>query len=654
MNTALEQQVRAELPAGEDDALLARIERYRPDATEALETLYGADHDLEEVEARLLERVIAAATARSEELRRLDRRREIAPDWFQSERMLGYVLYVDRFGGDLAGVGQHVDYLEELGVTYLHLMPLLRPRPEPNDGGYAVADYREVDPKLGSIDDLEELAGTLRLAGISLCVDLVVNHTAPEHEWARRALAGEPRYRDFYLLFPDRELPDAYERTLREVFPEWAPGNFTWVPGLDAWAWTTFRDFQWDLNYGNPDVFAAMLETMLFLANKGVEVLRLDAVPFLWKRLGTDCENQPEAHLLLQAFRALARMAAPATIFKAEAIVPPDELTKYLGAHGDRTRTEAQVAYNNQLMVLTWSSLAERRTSLMARALERLDRAPPGTVWATYVRGHDDIGWAVTDENAGAVGLDGFAHRRFLNEFYLGRYPGSFARGAFFQENPETGDARISGTAASLAGIERALELDDDRELERAIRRLLLLYAVCCSYGGIPLVYMGDEIALLNDRSFADDTGHADDNRWLHRPPMDWTAAERRHDPETLEGRVFGELRRLIVTRASLPALHAEGSVAPLHSDVDAVFAYARVGPRGDRFLGLANFSESSVSCGGWMLANAGLEQPRDALRDDGVVDRRAGRLHVPALTSCWLVETTSRGPIRPAGGAAA
>lgn len=638
----IEQRVRAELPDGEDDALLARIERYLPDATEALETLYGVDHDVARVEGRLLEHVVAAAAARSDELRRLDRRREIAPDWFQSERMLGYVLYVDRFAGDLAGVRQHVDYLEELGVTYLHLMPLLRPRPEPNDGGYAVADYRDVDPRLGSIDDLEALAATLRQAAISLCVDLVVNHTAPEHGWARRALAGEQRYRDFYLLFADRELPDAYEGSLREVFPEWAPGNFTWVPGLEAWAWTTFRDFQWDLNYGNPDVFAAMLETMLFLANKGVEVLRLDAVPFLWKRLGTDCENQPEAHLLLQAFRAFARMAAPATIFKAEAIVSPDELTKYLGAHGTRTRAEAQIAYNNQLMVLGWSSLAERRTALLSHALERLERAPSGTAWATYVRGHDDIGWAVTDENADAAGLDGFAHRRFLNDFYAGRFPGSYARGAFFQENPETGDARISGTAASLCGIEQALELEDAEALDSAIRRLLLLYALSCSYGGIPLVYMGDEIALLNDRSFADEAAKADDNRWLHRPMMDWEAAARRRDPSAMEGRVFGGFRRLIVTRGSLPALHAEGSVMPLHADADGVFAYARVGPRGDRFLGLANFAEAPSSCGDWALGAAGLVRPRDALRDDGAVDHRAGRIHVPALGSCWLVESSS------------
>lgn len=639
MNAAIEQRVRADLSDGEADALLARIERYLPDAAEALRAVYGSDHDVEHVVSELLEIVVAAAAARSDELRRLDRRREIAPDWFQSERMLGYVLYVDRFAGDLSGVRRHVDYLEELGVTYLHLMPLLRPRPEPNDGGYAVADYREVDPRLGSMDDLEALACDLRRSGISLCVDLVVNHTAPEHEWARRALAGDRRYRDFYLLFPDRELPDAYERTLRDVFPEWAPGNFTWVPELDAWAWTTFREFQWDLNYANPDVFAAMLETMLYLANRGVEILRLDAVPFLWKRLGTDCENQPEAHVVLQAFCALVRMAAPATLFKAEAIVAPAELTKYLGAHGDERRAEAQIAYNNQLMVLGWSALAERQTHLMSHALERLEPAPPGTSWATYVRGHDDIGWAVADDTAAAVGLGGFAHRRFLNEFYSGRFTGSFARGVLFQENPETGDARISGTAASLCGVEQALELGDAQLLEDAIRRLILLYAVAMSYGGVPLVYMGDELALLNDYEFAAAPANADDNRWLHRPRMDWDKAGRRLDAATLEGRVFAAFRRLVETRRSLRELSANATVAPLPLDEPGMLAFVRRTPHGRRFLGLANFDAAPAPCDVRVLSRAGLERPVDALHADRRIDRGAGTIHVPALEMLWLVE---------------
>lgn len=643
MSSTIEQRVRTDLPEGDAVALLTRIERYRPDAVEALDGLYGGEHDVDALVDRLLGLVVEAAGARPDELRLLDRRREIAPDWFQSERMVGYVTYVDRFAKTLAGLRERLDYLEELGVTYLHLMPLLRPRPGPNDGGYAVADYREVDPRLGSIDELEALAADLRTRGISLCVDLVVNHTAPEHEWAQRALAGDPRYRAFYLLFPDRTLPDAYERTLREVFPEWAPGNFTWVAELDAWVWTTFREYQWDLDYGNPDVFAAMLETMFFLANRGIEVLRLDAVPFLWKKLGTDSENELEAHLLLQAFRALVRMAAPATIFKAEAIVPPAQLTKYLGAHGDRRRPECQIAYNNQLMVLLWSALAEKKASLMTRALGQLQGSPSGTAWATYVRGHDDIGWAVSDEDAAAIGLDPFAHRRFLSDYYSGRFYGSYARGALFQENPATGDARISGTAASLAGLEQALELGGDQQVELAVRRLLLLYGVAFSYGGIPLLYMGDELALRNDRSFVDDPAKADDNRWLHRPAMDWEAAERRHDPSTLEGRVFAGMRRLVEARRTLPVLHAEATATPLATDHPAVFAHARRDLAGRRFLGLANFGDVPASVDARVLADAGVERPRDALAEDGRVDLVAGRIHLPPLGLAWLVDEGRR-----------
>jgi amylosucrase len=637
VTAAIEGLVHAGLPHAEGDALLARVERFLPDATEAVQELYGAEHDVAVLVERLLGIVVDAAAARPDELRLLDRRREIAPDWFQSERMVGYVLYVDRFAGTLAGLRERLDYLEELGVTYLHLMPLLRPRPGPNDGGYAVADYREVDPRVGSMAELEALAGDLRRRGISLCVDLVVNHTAPEHEWAQRALAGDERYRAFYRLFPDRTLPDAYERTLREVFPEWAPGNFTWVPELDSWVWTTFREFQWDLDYTNPDVFAAMLETMLFLANRGVEILRLDAVPFLWKALGTDCENQPGAHLLLQAFRALARMAAPATIFKAEAIVPPVELTKYLGAHGDRRRNECQVAYNNQLMVLLWSALAERSTTLTAHALSELEASPSGTAWATYVRGHDDIGWAVSDEDAPAVGLNPYAHRGFLNDFYAGRFPFSFARGVPFQENPATGDARISGTAASLAGVEEALELGDERLLELALRRLLLLYGVVFSYGGIPLVYMGDELALRNDWSFTEDAEKADDNRWLHRPAMDWAAAGRRHDAATVEGRAFAGMRRLVEARRSLPVLHAGAAATPLPTDEPAVLAYARADLSGRRFLGLANFDRVPRSCDARILEAAQIERPRDALATDGAVDIAGGRIHLAPLQLLWL-----------------
>ncbi|MDP9241282.1 MAG: alpha-amylase family protein, partial [Actinomycetota bacterium] len=520
----------------EGEAVAARIEHQLFDFAEPLDLLYGDADDptrTDTIIGRLLDVVVDAALARPARLSLIDRRREVDAHWFQRSRMVGYVCYADRFAGTLDGLRGRLDYLAELGVTYLHVMPLLMPREGPSDGGYAVADYRRIDPRLGAMADLEAVADDLHARDISLCVDLVVNHTAAEHAWAQAARAGDPTYRRFYRVFPDREMPDRYERTLPEVFPDTAPGNFTHVDGL-GWVWTTFERFQWDLDWTNPEVFSGMLETMLFLANQGVDVLRLDAVPFLWKREGTDCQNQPEVHLILQALRALCAVAAPGVAFKAEAIVSPDLLVGYLGAH-EGFRPECDLAYHNQLMVMLWSSLASRDVRLAVAALRRMREIPADTAWVTYLRCHDDIGWAVADEDAYGVGLDPWAHRAFLSSYFSGEHPGSFARGATFQYNPRTGDRRTSGTAAALCGLDAARSSGDEAAVAIAVRRLVMLYSVVYSFGGIPLLYMGDELALPNYYEYTDDPEHADDNRWVHRPPMPWDRAERRNVPGTLE-----------------------------------------------------------------------------------------------------------------------
>ena len=374
LDPAAESAVRQRLGRSQADAFLARLELLSFDIVEPLEQVYGDVVDVTGYVTGLVLDALAAVAARPAALSMLDRRREIDPAWFQRSRMIGYVCYADRFAGSLQGVREQLDYLAELGVTYLHLMPLLRPRDGDSDGGYAVEDYAAVDPRIGAMADLEALIADLHERGMALCIDLVLNHTAREHEWARRALAGDPAYRAMYLIYPDRAEPDAYERTLPEVFPDLAPGSFTEVPGL-GWVWTTFHEFQWDLNYANPAVFRRMLGTMFDLANRGIDVLRLDAAPFLWKRMGTDCQNQPEAHLLVQAFRALTRLAAPGLVLKAEAIVSPDLLVQYLGGH-DRYRPECDLAYDNQLMVMLWSTLATRDARLAEHALSRRRRRP--------------------------------------------------------------------------------------------------------------------------------------------------------------------------------------------------------------------------------------------------------------------------------------
>jgi len=635
---AIEHEARTRLGFAEADAFLTRLDQLSFDILEPLGQVYGGVTDPGKLATDLVLDALGAAARRPAPLRLLDRRREIDPAWFQRSRMIGYVCYADRFAGSLRGVRQHLDYLAELGVTYLHLMPLLRPREGENDGGYAVADYAAVDPRIGTMADLQALAGDLHEWDMVLCIDLVLNHTAAEHEWARQALAGEPGYPEMYLIYPDRTEPDAYERTLPEVFPGTAPGSFTEVPGL-GWVWTTFHEYQWDLNYANPAVFRAMLGTMLALANRGIDVLRLDAAPFLWKRMGTDGQNQPEAHRIVQAFRALTRLAAPGLVLKAEAIVSPDMLVAYLGGH-DRFRPECDLAYDNQLMVVLWSSLASRDVRLAEAALSRRRPPPAPASWVTYVRCHDDIGWAVSDADAGAAGLDGRSHRRFLSDFYAGRFPGSFARGALFQDDPATGDARICGTAASLCGIEAALETGDAGGLTAAIRRLESLYAVAFSFGGIPLIYMGDELGVRNDPGWARDPAHGHDNRWMHRPAMDWAAAARRHDPASVEGRVFAAMRGLSDARRSLLALRSGGSTSILPTENRCVLAYRRAHPRSAPFLSLTNFSDVTQAPDAGIIARAGLYDPVHVHSTTGQLTISAGRIELPPWSFAWLTGT--------------
>ena len=432
-----------------------RLETNFPLLFELLISLYQDQYDFFYHLEDLLFSLAESWIDRPEDLKALDAAREADPGWFHSNRMLGGVCYVDLFAGDLSGIRSKIPYFKELGLNYLHLMPLFCAPAGENDGGYAVSSYREVDPRLGSMAQLAELSAELRREGISLVLDLVFNHTSDEHGWALRARQGDPDYQEYYRIFPDRRMPDAYEANLREIFPDEHPGAFTFRPELDSWVWTTFHAYQWDLNYANPAVFNRMIQEMLFLANQGAEVLRLDAVAFIWKKLGTSCENLPEAHTLIQAFNAVARIAAPALLFKSEAIVHPDEVAKYISAQ------ECQLSYNPLLMALLWNSLATRDVSLLNQALRERYKIPSDTAWVNYVRCHDDIGWTFSDEDARRLSIDGFHHRNFLNAFYTGRFPGSFARGLPFQENPKTGDVRISGTCASLAGLGKSPERRD-------------------------------------------------------------------------------------------------------------------------------------------------------------------------------------------------
>lgn len=607
----LEARFKSLIDAAEWDAYAGRLRRHFPRLFDRLYALYGEDHDF----YFHLENILVAATelwrARPGELKALDAIREADPHWYQSHRVVGAMCYVDLFAGDLQGLRQRIPYLTELGITYLHLMPIFKVPEGDNDGGYAVSSYREVDPRLGTMDDLAELATELRHHGISLCLDFIFNHTSDEHAWALAALGGDRAYQAYYRMYPDREMPDAFERTMPEVFTQDHPGAFTYRTRIKQWVWTTFHTYQWDLNYRNPAVFTRMVEEMLFLANQGVEILRLDAVAFTWKRLGTSSQNLPEAHWLIQAFNAVASIAAPAMVFKSEAIVHPDEVSRYISLE------ECQLSYNPQLMALIWDALATRDARVLQQALRHRYEIPEGCAWVNYVRCHDDIGWAFADDDVAAVGFQPAEHRRFLTSFFVGRFKGSFSRGQPFQEDPRTGDARVSGMAASLCGIEKALAEDDGEELELAIRRMLLVHGVIITIGGIPMIYLGDEIAMLNDYAYDRDPAKAGDSRWLHRLTFDWERAEERRELDSVPGRVYQGLLRLIQLRQQNLAF-TRGETELVVTGSKHVFGFVRSHEQHVAFV-LANFSEAEQRVEARRLRQMGMRKT--------MVDLHAGRM---------------------------
>ncbi len=561
----------------------ARLDEHWPRLFELLYRLYGANYDFFYYLEAILIAAIKCWLERPDAMYELDIHRENDPTWYQSSRMVGGSLYVDLFDGNLSQLKKRIPYLQELGLTYLHLMPCLAARPENSDGGYAVSDYRSVEPRLGTMDELRDLAKALREAGISLVIDFVLNHTSDDHKWAIKAQEGDREYQNFYYTFPDRQIPDQYEVHLREIFPTIRRGNFTWHSGMQRWVWTTFNSFQWDLNYTNPDVFRAMVTEMLYLANAGVEILRLDAVAFVWKKLGTNCENLPEAHWVIQAFNAVCRIAAPGLVFKSEAIVHPDEVVKYIDPQ------ECQLSYNPSLMALLWESIATRETKLLKQSLSHRHALKPDTTWVNYLRCHDDVGWAFADDDARQVAIHPEGHRNFLNQFYTGRFQGSFAKGVPFQYNEKTGDMRVSGTMASLAGLEQAVEADDELFEEMSLLRIRMLYAVLCSIGGVPLIFLGEEWGLFNDYSYLNDPDKRDDSRWIHRLQMDWSLLKK-GQAKPYQQRINKELKALFSLRRELTALAGKNmELLPIAGS--SILAYRRWN-ESDYLLAINNFSE--------------------------------------------------------------
>ncbi len=588
--------------------------QHAPALLQRLHELYGARPNFAAWTMQLMGAVGSLNAARSCELKTLDLHRSARPGWFADQPMLGYCAYVDRFAGNLEGVRQRIDYLRELGVNYLHLLPFLKARTGDNDGGFAVADFEAIAPQLGTIEDLRRLTAALRDNGISLCADLVLNHVADDHAWAQAAARGERHYQDFFHVFADRTLPDRYESRLREIFPQSAPGNFTWSAAMQRWVWTTFYPYQWDLNYANPAVFASMATTLLRLANHGIDVFRLDSAAFLWKRAGTDCMNQPETHAILQALRALVDIAAPAVLLKAEAIVPTSELPAYFGGDEAPGR-ECHIAYHSSLMAAAWAGVAEQSATLPRAVAAATPILPAGCAWLTYVRCHDDIGWQVLRPDL-AVDADGESRLLRIAGFFDGAQNNSFSTGASFQSD---GSQRLHGTngmAAALTGFALA---GTAAARQAAEDRLLLLYGVALGFGGIAVIYMGDEIALGNDASVTTDEAIGLDGRWLQRPHLAPALLAQRHVKGSATARVFGRMRQLIAVRQQTGALAADQPRAVLAVDHPAVLALVR----GARHCLLFNFSAGTatvVLAGPYRHTARWRDLITDAVVIDGVV----------------------------------
>lgn len=621
-----------DLTSRSDLDLLDRFDRYGNDLVDSIAEVYSAESTLES----LIEVLVRTHRARDEQLLARDRKRVLEPDWFQKAETIGYVCYTDLFDQNLKGLRSRVDYLRGLGVSYLHLMPILEPRPGENDGGYAVMNYRALRADLGTMAELKQTASELHESGISLTLDLVLNHVAQEHDWAEKAKAGDQKYRDYFYIYPDREVPDQYEATLPEVFPDFAPGNFTWDDQLQGWVWTTFNSYQWDVNWANPEVFCEFADIIGNLANHGVDCLRLDAIAFIWKRMGTNCQSQPEVHAITQALRSFARVVTPALIFKAEAIVGPGEVGAFLG-EGKRAGKVSDLAYHNSLMVQIWSSIASKDTRLLEVALSRFKSLPNNAAWGIYLRCHDDIGWAIDDSDAQRLGLSGHEHRMFLADYYTGKFYGSDARGVDFQIDANSGERRTSGTAASLAGVEAAAESGDSQRIAIAINRYMCAYAMVFGWGGIPLLYMGDEIGLFNDYDYVQDPVKAADSRWINRPRMDWPTAEAAASGSIdwqVPGQIRNRMQRLIDARKSLPQLHAATNTVARCGRGQGVILFERHHPAGN-LLQIYNLNDSNRWVGADELM--GMNQwVVDALTGEHLDARDGLQLH--PYQSRWLV----------------
>lgn len=553
--------------------------------------------------AYLIQRMYQNYVERPVPLRKIDRKREKDPGWYKGNDILGMMMYTDAFAGTLQGVKEKLDYVKSCGVNYLHMMPLLESPKGRDDGGYAVADFRKVKPELGTIEDLKELTSLCHEQGISCCLDFVMNHTSEDHAWAKAARAGDPQARSRYFFYDNWDIPNRYEETTPQVFPTTAPGNFTWLPDCNQVVMTTFYPYQWDLNYANCMVFNDMVDNMLFLTNCGIDVIRLDAVPYIWKELGTKSRNLPQVHTLVRMMRLVSEIVCPGVLLLGEVVMEPAKVLPYFGSVD---KPECHMLYNVTTMASTWNTIATKDVGLLRRQMDQVCALPNEYVFLNYLRCHDDIGWGLDYDWLKQFGIEEVPHKKYLNDVLTGRGYGSDARGELYNDDPRLGDARLCGTTASLCGLETALYENNPDKVKQAVACDLMLHAYLLIQSGIPVLYSGDEVGQLNDYSYKEDPDKCADSRYLHRGKFQWEKLKETDKNYRVSMEIFHTIRKMEQIREQHPVFNGKADVWTFDTGYSHVLGIGRY-LDGEEIRAYFNFSEYELD-EVWMPMDEGRE----------------------------------------------
>ena len=450
----------------------------------------------------------------------------LRPDWFQSADAVGYVAYADLFAGDLQGIRAHIDYLTGLGITYLHLMPLLTPRPGANDGGYAVMDYRSVRPDLGTMADLSELAADLHAAGISLTLDLVLNHVAREHAWAEKAKAGDPQLPRLLLRLPRphgarRSTRPRCRRSSRPSRPATSPGTTPSTAGSGPRS----TNGSGTSTGPTPTSSSSSPTSSASSPTRAPTASASTPSPSPGSAWARTARTSPRCTRSRQALRAAARIMAPRSSSRPRR----SSARRTSSPTSARASTPARSA-TSRTTTRSWSRSGRRSPRATAAcsstALSQFAPIPVTSAWATYLRCHDDIGWAIDDADAAAVGWSGYGHRSFLADFYAGEFDGQLRARHALPVQPRDRrppHVRQRGEPGGRGGGPRVrrhrgprhrarpahLRLRDGLRLRRPAAALHGRRARAAQR---PLLPRGDP-------------AKSADNRWMHRPAMDWSLA---------------------------------------------------------------------------------------------------------------------------------